>query len=159
MKSYLKWLVALVGLVCIIVLFQNCSKKNTKASDVSATLYETDAQQLIGLMESAGIKDNGKSTGLSTSIQSLRAESMTCKRFIAGNGQECSFKVKKEDGSYKINKTTSQASLAMVQFLFGIGVKNSCTTDCNDVESYSVTSVVCDKNFEFSSQSTCTFNK
>ncbi|MBY0553789.1 hypothetical protein K2P97_04615 [bacterium] len=159
MKSYLKWLAATLGLICLVVVFQNCSKKNYESTP-NATLTGADAQALIGVMESAGIQDPVAINSLALPQKiNLSAVNMNCSRLNSENSQQCVFTIKKDDGTTKTVKTSIQTSATVIELLSAVGAKLTCTTDCNDVEGYLVKSVSCTKNTSFPEQSVCKFKK
>lgn len=159
MKSYLKWLTAVLGLICVIVVFQNCSKKNSESTP-TATLTGPDAQSLISVMESAGIQDPVAINSLELPQKiNLSAINMNCSRLNSENSQQCVFTIKKDDGTTKTVKTTIETSATVIELLSSVGAKLTCTTDCNDVEGYLVKAVSCTKNTTFPEQSVCKFKK
>jgi hypothetical protein len=161
MKSYLKWGALAVSLVCLVLVFQNCSIKSSGSSTSTsgkAQAYSFDAQDLIQVMESAGVVDFAAQNSLANpETLNLVVVNMTCSRLNTGSARQCVFKFKKEDGTYKTLKTTISVVDRVIQFLYASGVQ--CTNNCNDAETYTVSTVNCTKNINFPDQSQCSFVK
>ncbi|MEQ1721680.1 MAG: hypothetical protein ABL930_00800 [Pseudobdellovibrio sp.] len=158
MKSYLKWGAIAAALVCVALVFQNCSKSKKSSSTGEASVYGQDAQNIISVMEGAGIVDKAAQSSLTVpETINLIATSMICSRVNTGTARQCVFYFKNSDGVTKSAKSTTSAVDSIIQMLAASGIK--CANNCNDVESYTVVSVKCIKNTNFPDQSQCSFIK
>jgi hypothetical protein len=158
MKSYLKWGSVAASLVCVALVFQNCSKSKKASTSGEESVYGQDAQNIISVMEGAGLVDAAAQASLTVpETINLNATSMNCSRLNAGSAKQCVFYYKNADGITKTAKSSSSDVISIIQLLSASGVQ--CANNCNDSESYTVVSVSCIKNTNFPEQSQCTFVK
>jgi hypothetical protein len=161
MKSSNKWTSVVVSLVFVAFAFQNCSNQNATTSSNSnntPVLYGDEAQDLISVMEKAGVVDFEAQNSLALpELVSLSTLNMTCSRLYNQTARQCLFKFRNEDGSYRTIKTTSAIVDKIIELLIAFRIQ--CSGNCNEVETYTVYNLKCAKNTVFPFQSKCMFTK
>jgi hypothetical protein len=161
MKSSNKWTSVVVSLVFVAFAFQNCSNQNATTSSNSnntPVLYGYEAQDLISVMESAGVVDfNAQNSLALPELVSLATSNMTCSRLRTGTARQCLFKFRTENGTYSTIKTTTAIVDKIIELLIAFRIQ--CSGNCNEVETYTVNNLKCAKNTVFPIESKCIFTK